>query len=116
MAVNSQRVSAARKELSNLQDEGAPMEVLETAILDVSAAQAEQLRIIVRNRMEMEHILGKEKQDQFMKNARIQFQKHGRRGGPPLPPRPGFPPTPQSQPETPPTPQSPPETPPLPEN
>lgn len=94
MEANSKRIAMARENLSKLQDEGASMEVLETAIQDVSSAQTEQLRILVRNRMEMEQILGKEKLAQFMKNARTQFQKHGRRGGPPLPPRPGLPPTP----------------------
>lgn len=97
MMVNAQQTSLARKNLSKLQNEGASMEVLESAILEVSAAQAEQLRILVRNRMEMEQILGKEKYAKFMKNARAQFEKHGRRGGSSLPPRPGLPPTPGQQ-------------------
>jgi len=94
MVANSQHIAMTREKLSKLQDEGAPMEVLEAAIQEVSAAQTEQLRILVVNRIEMERILGKEKYTKFMQNARTQFQKHGRRGGPPLPPRPGLPPIP----------------------
>jgi hypothetical protein len=118
MEANAQRIARAREKLSKLQDEGASMEELEAAIQDVSAAQTEQLRILVINRMEMERILGKEKLAQFMQNARTQFQKHGRRGGPPLPPRPGLPPVPGQghRDGGPPVPQAPPQTPPPPEN
>ncbi len=94
MATNAQHIAATREKLSKLQDEGAPMEMLEAAIQEVSVAQTEQLRILVANRIEMERILGKEKYAKFMQNARTQFQKHGRHGGPPLPPRPGLPPIP----------------------
>jgi hypothetical protein len=111
MMANAQQSATARKKLSKLQDEGASMEVLESAIQEISAAQAEQLRILVRNRMAMERILGKEKFAKFMQNARAQFEKHGRRGGSSLPPRPGVPPTPGQQrepPTLPPTPTVPP--------
>lgn len=94
MVVNTQQIAGSREKLSKLLDDGAPMDVLEAAIQDVSVAQTEQLRILVSNRIEMERILGKEKYAQFMKNARTQFHKHGRRGGPGLPPRPGQPPIP----------------------
>jgi len=94
MEANAQHIAMAREKLSKLQDEGAPMEVLEAAIQEVSVAQTEQLRVLVANRIEMERILGKEKHDKFMQNARTQFQKHGRRGGRGLPPRPGLPPIP----------------------
>jgi hypothetical protein len=90
MSANAQQIAKARKNLSGLLDEGASMEVLEAAIQDVAEAQADQLRILVQNRLEMERILGKEKNDEFMQKARAQFEKHGRRGGPPLPPRPGL--------------------------
>lgn len=110
MEANAQLVAEARKELSRLMNEGAPMEVLEAAIQRITDTQAEQLRILVRNRIEMERILGKEKHDQFMKKARSQYQKHGRAGGPPLPPRPGEPPIPGQQ-TVPPTPQQAPEIP-----
>ena len=118
MAANAQRIKTAREKLSKLQDEGATMEVLEAAIQDVSAAQTEQLRILVINRMEMERILGKEKLAQFMQNARKQFQKHGRRGGSSLPPQPGLPPVPgqENRRGEPPGPQASPQTPPPPEN
>ncbi len=119
MTANAQRIAMAREKLSKLQNEGASMEVLEAAIQDVSAAQTEQLRILVGNRMEMEHILGKEKLAQFMQNARMQFQKHGRRGGSPLPPQPGLPPIPgqgKRSGEPPSVPPSPPQTPLSPEN
>jgi hypothetical protein len=94
MSANAERIAAAREALSRLMDEGASMEALEAAIDKIAAAQAEQLRILVYNRIEMERILGKEKYELFMNNARKQFQKHGRRGGAPLPPRPGIPPVP----------------------
>ena len=95
MEANTQRIALTRETLSKLLDDGAPMDVLEMAIQEVSGAQTEQLRILVSNRIEMERILGKEKYAQFMKNARTQFKKHGRRGGPGLPPRPGVPPIPE---------------------
>ena len=86
----------ARKKLSQLQDEGASEAELDAAIDDVAATQAQQLKILVRNRMEMEKILGKEKNAQLMENARSQFRKHGRRSGGGMPPRPGLPPLPTS--------------------
>jgi len=98
MKANGQQIAIARKKLSKLLDDGAPMEGLEAAIQNVSAAQTEQLRVLVGNRIEMERILGKEKNVLFMQNARVQFQKHGRRGGPPLPPRPKLPPIPGQHP------------------
>lgn len=118
MTANAQQIATARKKLSKLQDEGATMVELEAAIQDVAAAQTEQLRILVRNRQEMERILGKEKLAQFMQNARKQFQKHGRRGGPPLPSQPGLPPIPGQEHRRgePSVPQAPPQTPPPPEN
>lgn len=94
MKANTERGIAARKKLSALQEKGATEEEIDNAIQEVADAMAEQLRILVRNRMEMEKILGKEKYALFMQNARKQFQKHGRRGGPDLPPRPGLPPIP----------------------
>ena len=94
MQANAHRTATAREKLTKLLDDGAPMEVLEAAIQDVSSAQTEQLRILVANRIETERILGREKHSKFMQNARTQYQKHGRHGGPPLPPRPGLPPIP----------------------
>jgi len=94
MTANTQHTARARERLSKLLDAGAPMEALEAAIQEISATQTEQLRILVRNRIEMERILGKEKNAQFMKNARKQFKKHGQRSGPGMPPRPGMPPIP----------------------
>jgi hypothetical protein len=106
MAASSKQIAEARRELSRLLDEGASMETLDAAIQEISTAQSEQLRILVLNRLEMERILGKEKNARFMENARAQFKKHGRRGGPPLPPRPGQ----QSNPPLPPSSEQPPPT------
>lgn len=78
MSVNEQRIVTLRKTLSKQMNEGASMEVLEASIQDISSVQAEQLRILVSNRIEMERVLGKEKYTQFMKSARIQFKKQGR--------------------------------------
>lgn len=118
MEVNAQQIEKARKNLSMLLDDGAPMEELEGAIQNVSTAQTEQLRILVENRIEMERILGREKHALFMQNARKQFEKHGRRGGPALPPRPGLPPIPgqDRQDSGPPVPPATPENAPSPEN
>ncbi len=113
MKANTARGNTARHKLSELQEKGATEEEIDVAIQEIADAMAEQLRILVRNRMEMEKILGKEKYALFMQNARKQFQKHGRRGGPDLPPRPGLPPIPGEKnskrsppppPSTPPTP------------
>lgn len=89
MKANWKRLNETRKKLSRLLDESAPIEEIDAAILEVAAAQADQLRTFAYNRREMEQILGKEKNDKFMENARVQFRRHGRRSGPDLPPRPG---------------------------
>lgn len=92
MRASMERINAARDQLTLLQNEGAGEEAIDKAIDAVSAAQTEQLRILVRNRMEMERILGREKYAQFMERARMQYRKHGRRGGAGVPPRPDLPP------------------------
>ena len=97
MKANWQRLNEARKILSRLQNESASMEEIDAAIQKVADAQAEQLRLIAYNRREMETILGKEKNDRFMKNARKQFRRHGRHPGPDMPPRPSSPPMPPVQ-------------------
>jgi hypothetical protein len=88
MKASWMRLKTARNDLSRLQDESASLEEIDAAIQKVVGAQAEQLRLIAHNRREMETILGKEKNDLFMKNARKQFRRHGRRPGPDMPPRP----------------------------
>ena len=108
MKANALRIEEARSNLTGLLDAGAPMEAIDAAILDVSAAMTDQIRLLVMNRIEMERILGKKKHDQFMENARRQYQKHGRHAGAPLPPRPAVaPPAPEQQttPESTPPPQ-----------
>ena len=97
MKENMEQTSAAREKLSNLQDASASEAELDAAIDEVSDAQTAQLRILVRNRMEMEKILGKEKHARCMENARTQFRQHGRRGGLGVPPRPGVPPVPKTE-------------------
>ncbi len=94
MKENMESGIAARKNLSELQEKGATEEELDLAIEAVADTMAEQLKILVRNRMAMEKILGKEKYALFMQNARKQFHKHGRSGGSGMPPRPGLPPIP----------------------
>lgn len=111
MSDNAKRVAMARKRLSKLLDEGASMEELEAAVAAVSSAQTEQLWILVKNRLELERILGKEKRDEFMQRARIEYEKHGRRSGSHLPPPPGLPPVPgQGRHRAPPTPTNAPPT------
>lgn len=94
MKAISQQAGEAREKLSTLQDSGATEEQLDAAIDAVSDAQSAQLKILVRNRMEMERILGRQKYALFMDNARMQFRSHGRRGGSGMPPRPDLPPRP----------------------
>lgn len=89
-------VEAEKKKLSELEKSGASETEIFAAIDAVSAAQAEQMKILARNRIKMERILGKEKFDQFMDSARNKWQEHGRRGGGGMPPRPGLPPVPKS--------------------
>ena len=94
MKANWKRMGQARRELSRLQDNGATEEELDAAIQEISEAQTEQLKTLVRNRMEMERILGKEKNKRFMEIARKQFGRQGRPPGPGVPPRPDTPPMP----------------------
>ncbi len=96
MKINSQRTAAAREKLSRLQAHGASDAEFDVAIQNITAAQAEQLKILVKNRSEMEKILGKEKYERFMDNARAQFQQHGRRGGSGMPLRPNHPSMPRN--------------------
>ncbi len=97
MKASTERTTAAREKLSTLQNAGASEAELYASIDKVAGAQSEHLKIIVRNRMEMEKILGKEKHARFMENARTQFRQHGRRGGSGVPPRPGVPPKPKTE-------------------
>ena len=104
MKANMQRMNKARKTLSKLENSAAGDTEIEQAIQEIAAAQAEQLRILVSNRREMESILGKEKYTRFMENARVQYRKHDHRGGSGIPPRPGLPPLPNQNLKTPPLP------------
>lgn len=103
MKAAMQQLEAARKKLSELEKNGAAREEIFSAIDDVADAQSEQMKVLARNRMEMEAILGREKYKQFMDAARSQYRKHGRRGGSGMPPRPDLPPLPDAE-ETPPKP------------
>jgi hypothetical protein len=97
MKANMERTNAARQKLSELQNSSVTEAELDAAIDEVTQAQGEQLKILVRNRMEMERILGKEKSAKLMESARTQFRQHGRRGGSGMPPRPGNPPLPRNK-------------------
>jgi len=102
MRANMQRMNKARKTLSKLEDSGADEAEIEQAIQEIANAQAEQLRILVGNRKEMENILGEEKYAAFMESARAQYRKHDNRSGAGIPPRPGLPPLPDSRRDPPP--------------
>jgi hypothetical protein len=95
MKANMERTEAARKKLSAVQEASADEAQIDAAIEEITQAQGEQLKILVRNRMEMEKILGKEKYTKFMETARSQFREHGRRGGSGMPARPGMSPKPR---------------------
>lgn len=95
-----------KKKLKELEDSGAPETEIFAAIDEVADAQAEQMKILARNRIQMERILGKEKFDLFMDKARHKWKEHGRRGGQGMPPLPDSekqnePPKPPATPPTP---------------
>ena len=78
-----------KQKLKALEEAGAPESEIFAAIDAVADAQAEQMKILARNRIQMERILGKEKFEQFMDKARNKWREHGRRGGQGMPPIPG---------------------------
>jgi hypothetical protein len=88
---NAKRTDAAGKKLGELQNSGATRDEIARMIDEIGEAQKERLWILTENRMEMEQILGKEKYQAFMEQARAQYQAHGRRGGLGMPPRPDLP-------------------------
>lgn len=75
MEANGRRTAEARKKLATLQDEGADWVALNAAIDEVASSQAEQLRILVKNRIEMENIIGKENYKKLMESARNKMRK-----------------------------------------
>ena len=89
MQKNFRRLHDARAQFSKLQDSMAPEEEIERAIDEIAMAQAEQLRILARNRRAMENILGKEKYELFMSRAHTIFREHDRKPGVGMPPKPG---------------------------
>lgn len=71
--------AAGRKELDRLLETQAANEELEKNITELTQLKAKQLRLIIRNRKQMERILGKAKADEFMQIARKKFEeKRGR--------------------------------------
>jgi Spy/CpxP family protein refolding chaperone len=88
MHESSTKVDEARNKLKDLEKSGAPETEIYIAIDEVSNAQAEQMKILARNRIQMERILGKEKFELFMDSARYQWKEHGRRNGSEMPPVP----------------------------
>ncbi|MEI6892407.1 MAG: hypothetical protein V5783_09565 [Pontiella sp.] len=100
------KVEEKKRKLSDLERAGAPEEDIFAAIDEISDAQAEQMKVLARNRIQMERILGKEKFKVFMEYARSKWKEHGRRGGSGVPPSPeSGPPLPNNEQRiTPPTP------------
>ena len=92
MRENFMALKKAQQQFATLQDEGAAMEAIDKAIDEVAKAQADQLRILARNRRQMETILGQEKYNLFMEAAQRMFKEHDRRPGAGMPPRPDSPP------------------------
>ena len=95
MKATSRTLEETRERLSELEKSGASREEIFEAIDEVSNAQSAQMKALIRNRMEIESVLGKEKYKQFMDAARSQYRNHGRRGGYGMPPRPGLSPVPE---------------------
>ena len=74
-----QASAKGRKELDQLLEKQAANEKLEKTITELTQLKAKQLRLIIRNRKQMERILGKAKADEFMQIARKKFEeKRGR--------------------------------------
>ncbi|MDF7807144.1 hypothetical protein P4E94_06830 [Pontiellaceae bacterium B12219] len=94
MRESSMLLDECRKNLSELEKIGAAEGEVYAAIDAVADAQAEQMKILARNRIQMERILGKEKFSQFMDCARSKWHEHGRRRKEQVPPQPGVPPLP----------------------
>jgi superfamily II RNA helicase len=76
--------SVGRKELDQLLEKQVANEELEKNITELTQLKAKQLRLIIRNRKQMERILGKAKADEFMQIARKKYEEsRGRmRAGP----------------------------------
>ncbi len=88
MRENYLKMQELKKNLKELENAGAPETEIFAAIDAVAENQAEQMKILARNRIQMERILGKEKFDLFMDKARNKWKEHGRRSGQNLPPTP----------------------------
>lgn len=88
MRENYLKMEERKKKLKDLENSGAPETEIFAAIDAVAENQAEQMKILARNRIQMERILGKEKFNQFMDKARNKWKEHGRRSGQNLPPTP----------------------------
>ncbi|WP_372845473.1 hypothetical protein [Pontiella sp.] len=97
MGAANLKADEARETLSKLEKSGAAEEVIYAAIDTISEVQSEQMKILAKNKMQLERILGKEKYKQFMNAARTQYQMHGRRGGAGMPTRPDLPPLPDQE-------------------
>jgi Spy/CpxP family protein refolding chaperone len=90
------QIEENKRNLSALERSDASQAEIFAAIDAVSSAQADQMKILALNRMQMEQILGKEKFKLFMDSARNKWREHGRHGGSGVPPRPGVPPLPNT--------------------
>lgn len=99
MKATFEKVEENKRKLSELERSSASEEEIYAAIDAVSGAQADQMKLLARNRMQMERILGREKFQLFMDSARSKWKEHGRRGGSGMPPRPGssVPPLPKNE-------------------
>jgi hypothetical protein len=89
------RTGEARETIQRLEAEGASLEEIDKAIDVMVAAQAEMMRMMVRNRRSMENLIGKANYAAILEAARQQYREQRTdRRGPGLPPRPSFPPLP----------------------
>ena len=66
----------AQQKLVKLQDKDATEEEIDDAIQQVANLKAAEMKIMVKNRMKMEQIIGKEKFAEFMDVAREKYRKH----------------------------------------
>ncbi|MCF7848416.1 MAG: hypothetical protein K9M45_06160 [Kiritimatiellales bacterium] len=81
MMQNNEKMRAIRERFDELQRTDASDEEIDQAINEITTVQAEQLRILLRHRREMEKIIGKEKNDKMMERARDMFRQYGSPGG-----------------------------------
>ena len=83
-----------RKELNYLVENDASNDEVKNKIQEIADLKSKQLWLIIKNKKTLEHILGKEKNQQFLSMARQRFLDHNKKFNKTTPPVPLTPPLP----------------------